>query len=126
MPASPDHSRAPEPLTLQALRGWQQRVQAVIDIGRDSDDLAARLPVLDTLAHELVGDLARALSGLDALVHRPGAALPADADVLRAALGNAHGLLEGITLWHRPPSVAALRKARDHFRLAADRLEARR
>lgn len=115
---------SPDTHALQALRGWQQRVQAVLDIGRDSDDLAARLPVLETVAHELVRDLGRALSGLDALVHRPGAALPAHADVLRAALGNAHALLDGITLWHRPPSVAALRKARDHFRVGADRLEA--
>lgn len=108
--------------TRQALRGWQQRVQAVIDIARDSDDLAARLPVLDALAHELVRDLERALHGLDAAVHRAGTHLPPDADHLRAALGNAHTLLDGIALWHRPPSVAALRKARDHFRLAADRL----
>lgn len=119
---SPTDPPSFESVTRQALRGWQQRVQAVIDIARDSDDLAARLPVLDTLAHELVGDLERALHGLDAAVHRADTTLPPDADQLRAALGNAHAVLDGITLWHRPPSVAALRKARDHFRLAADRL----
>ncbi|WP_162271445.1 hypothetical protein [Luteitalea pratensis] len=110
----------------QALRGWEQRVQAVIEIARDSDDLAARLPVLDALAEELVSDLERAMSGLDAATHRPGAALPNGADTLREALGKAHALLHGIALWHRPPSVGALRKARDGFAVAADRLTARR
>lgn len=120
--ASPtDPPPLPAP-TRQALRGWQQRIQAVIDIARDSDDLAARLPVLDTLAHELVRDLERALRGLDAATRHEGTTLPQDADHLRAALADAHALLEGISLWHRPPSVAALRKARDRFRLAADRL----
>lgn len=109
----------------QALRGWQQRLQAVIDIGRDSDDLAVRLPVLDQLAHELVRDLGRARAGLEALAAAPGTTLPPHVDLLRDALGNAHQVLEGITLWHRPPSVAALRKARDHFGLAVDRLDAR-
>ena len=126
MPQPPDVPPPTEVATWQALRGWQQRVQAVIDIARDSDDLVARLPVLDTLAHELVRDLARALAGLDVLVHRPDAGLPPGADVLRTAIGNAHDQLDGITLWHRPPSVAALRKARDHFRVAADRMAARR
>lgn len=120
--ASPTDPPPLDTATRQALRGWQQRVQAVIDIARDSDDVAARLPVLDTIAHELVRDLERALHGLDAAVHHSGASLPSDADHLRAALGNAHDVLAGIALWHRPPSVAALRKARDHFRLAADRL----
>jgi len=115
---------SPAHATLQALRGWQQRVQAVIDIARDSDDLAARLPVLDTIAHELVRDLARALRGLDAAVHRADVILPPEADHLREALGQAHERLDGISLWHRPPAVAALRQARDHFRVAADRLEA--
>lgn len=110
------------PATRQALRGWQQRVQAVIDIARDSDDLVARLPVLDTLAHELVRDLERALHALDAAAHRADTTLPPDADHLRAALASAYRLLDGIALWHRPPAVAALRKARDHFRVAADRL----
>ncbi|MGV3518133.1 hypothetical protein [Luteitalea sp.] len=108
----------------QALRGWQQRVQAVIEIGRDSDDLAVRLPVLDQLAQELVTDLGRAIDGLDAVSHAPGAVLPAGADVLREALGKAQDQLRGIELWHRAPSVAALRRARDHFAVAADRLDA--
>lgn len=108
----------------RALRGWQQRVQAVIDIARDSDDLAVRLPVLNHLAHELVADLHRAMNGLDAAVHAPASELPAGADLLREALGKAHAQLDGIELWHRAPSVSALRKARDGFRLAADRLEA--
>ena len=110
----------------QALRGWEQRVQAVIEIARDSDDLAARLPVLDALARELVTDLGRALAGLDVVADRPGVALPEGADTLRGALGKAHALLHGIALWHRPPSVGALRKARDGFRVAADRIAARR
>ncbi len=110
----------------QALRGWQQRVQAVIEIGRDSDDLAARLPVLDALAHELVVDLERAINGLDAASHTSGVELPGDAGVLRYALARAHRLLHGIELWHRPPSVGALRKARDSFSVAADRIESRR
>ncbi len=108
----------------RALRGWQQRTQAVIDIARDSDDLTVRLPVLDHLAHELVADIARAITALDALTHRPRARLPVDADMLRHALGQAHDLLDGIELWHRPPSVTALRKARDHFARAAERLTA--
>jgi hypothetical protein len=106
----------------QALRGWAQRVQAVIEIARDSDDLAARLPVLEALAHELVTDLEHAMTGLDAAAHHPGIALPEGAQILRAELGRAHTLLSGITLWHRPPSVGALRKARDGFGVAADRL----
>ena len=106
-----------------ALRGWQQRVQAVIEIARDSDDLAVRLPVLDQLAHELVADLERAITGLDAAVHSQDSALPAGADVLRGALGKAHGQLFGIELWHRAPSVGALRKARDHFGSAVVRLD---
>jgi len=106
-----------------ALRGWQQRVQAVIEIARDSDDLAVRLPVLDQLAHELVTDLERAATGLDAAAHAPGADLPSAADVLRDALGKAHAQLDGIELWHRAPSVTALRKTRDYFGTAADRLE---
>ena len=110
----------------QALRGWEQRVQAVIEIARDSDDLAARLPVLETLAHELVTDVERATAGLDAAAHDPAIDLPEGADTLRAALGKAHALLQGITLWHRPPSVGALRKARDGFGVAADRLATRR
>lgn len=104
-----------------ALRGWQQRVQAVIDIARDSDDLAARLPVLEALATDVVADLSRGIAGLDALTHRPDAALPPGTDLLREALGKAHDLLHDIALWHRGPSVAALRKARDHFAAAADR-----
>ena len=83
-----------------ALRGWQQRIQAVIEIARDDDDLAARLPVLNTVASDLVAALMRAL-----------------------AVGQALALLRGIELWHRPSSVAALRKARDHFRVPADRLQ---
>ena len=110
----------------QALRGWEQRVQAVIEIARDSDDLAARLPVLEALAHELVADLERAMAGLDAAPHHPEVALPEGTGSLRAALGSAHTLLHGITLWHRPPSVGALRKARDGFGVAAERLAARR
>lgn len=105
-----------------ALRGWQQRVQAIIEIARDSDDLAVRLPVLDQLAHELVADLTHAITGLDALANQPGAVLPADSDVLRQALGQAHAQLSSIELWHRAPSVSALRKARDYFGVAADRL----
>jgi len=115
---------SPETVRL-ALSGWQQRVQAVIEIARDSDDLAVRLPVLDQLAHELVTDLERAIAGLDAAVHASGAALPAGADMLRDAIGKAHAQLAGIDLWHRPPSVAALRKARDCFRAATDRLAPR-
>lgn len=105
-----------------ALRGWQQRVQAVIDIARDSDDLVVRLPVLDQLAHELVADLARAMAGLDDLSETAGPS-PASVDILREALGQAHARVQGIALWHRAPSVAALRQARDYFRLAADGLE---
>lgn len=105
-----------------ALRGWQQRVQAIIEIARDSDDLAVRVPVLDQLAHELVADLTHAMTGLDALAHHPGAAVPADVDVLRQALGQAHAQVKSIELWHRAPSVSALRKARDYFGVAADRL----
>ena len=103
----------------KALRGWQQRIQALIEIARDDEDLVARLPVVDRLAAELVGALSAARAGLDAA----GPRLPAEADVLRHAIGEAHALLRGIELWHRPPSVAALRKARDHFRVAADRLD---
>ena len=109
-----------------ALRGWEQRVQAVIEIARDSDDLAARLPVLDALAHELVSDLERAIAGLDGAAHQPGVTLPEGSETLREALGRAHALLHGIGLWHRSPSVAALRKARDRFGVAADRLADRR
>lgn len=107
-----------------ALRGWQQRVQAVLDIARDSDDLVARLPVLDALADELVADLSRAIAGLDALINRPGTSVPPGADLLRAALGKAHDHLDGIALWHRGPSVSALRKARDHFAAALRRCDA--
>ena len=123
---SHDGATGPESLdTVRlALRGWQQRIQAVIDIARDSDDLAVRLPVLDRVAHELVSDLERAIYGLDTLGHTPGATIPAGAEVLRAALGQAHARVHGIELWHRAPSVGALRKARDYFRLAADGLEA--
>lgn len=120
----------PEPessvVARRALVGWQQRVQAVIDIARDSDDLAARLPVLDQVATELVADVARAIAGLDALAGSPMADLPPGNDTLRDALGRAHDLLHGIGLWHRPPSVAALRKARDHFAVAARRLDCQR
>jgi hypothetical protein len=118
--SEPADSRRDDAVRL-ALRGWQQRMQAVIDIARDSDDLAARLPVLETLATDVVADLSRAIAGLDALTHRPDAALPPGTDLLREALGKAHGLLHDIALWHRGPSVAALRKARDHFAAAADR-----
>jgi hypothetical protein len=104
----------------RALRGWQQRIQAVLEIARDDDDLAARLPVLDQLAAELVAALGVARAGLEAAAGH----LPAEADVLRHAVRDAHELLHGIELWHRPPSVAALRKARDRFRVAADRLDA--
>jgi hypothetical protein len=107
--SEPADSRRDDAVRL-ALRGWQQRMQAVIDIARDSDDLAARLPVLETLATDVVADLSRAIAGLDALTHRPDAALPPGTD-----------LLHDIALWHRGPSVAALRKARDHFAAAADR-----
>jgi hypothetical protein len=116
---------SPRELVRQALRGWQQRVQAVIEIARDSDDLAARLPVIDALATELVADLERALAGLDATSHLPAVSLPEGVDSLREALGKSHALLHGISLWHRPPSIAALRKARDSFGAAADRLDAR-
>ncbi len=121
---------APEPdssdVVRRALVGWQQRVQAVIDIARDSDDLAARLPVLDQIATELVADVARAIAGLDALAGSPTADVPPGSDTLRDTLGRAHDLLHGIGLWHRPPSVAALRKARDHFAAAARRLDGQR
>ncbi|BCS33678.1 hypothetical protein TBR22_A29050 [Luteitalea sp. TBR-22] len=114
-----DHARPTDVHAVHAaLRGWQQRVQAVIEIARDTDDLAARLPVLDALADELVADISRAVEGLDVLAHRPGVTLPEGTDLLREALGKAHDLLHGITLWHRGPSVAALRKARDHFAAA--------
>jgi len=109
-----------------ALRGWEQRVHAVIEIARDSDDLAARLPVLDALAHELVRDLERGIAGLDEARHRADISLPEGSDTLREALGRAHALLHGIGLWHRAPSVSALRKVRDGFAVAADRLAARR
>jgi hypothetical protein len=105
--------------TRRALRGWQQRIQAVLDIARDDDDLAVRLPVLDQLAAELVAALGLARAGLEAASGR----LPAEADALRRAVRDAHELLHGIDLWHRPPSVAALRKARDRFRVAAERLD---
>ena len=117
------HDETSGALVRQALRGWEQRVQAVIEIGRDSDDLAARLPVLDALAHELVVDLEHAMDGLDAASHTSGVELPGEAGVLRHALARAHRLLHGIELWHRPPSVGALRKARDGFSIAADRLD---
>ena len=109
-----------------ALRGWEQRVHAVIEIARDSDDLPARLPVLDALARELVRDLEQAMSGLDGAAHQPGVTLHDATDTLRDALAKAHALLHGIGLWHRAPSVGALRKARDGFGVAADRLAARR
>ena len=102
-----------------ALRGWQQRIQAVLEVARDDDDLPARLPVLVTVASELVTALGHAVDGLDRVP-----ALPVEVLPLRLAAGQAYELLRGIELWHRPPSVAALRKARDHFRLAADRLQA--
>jgi hypothetical protein len=102
-----------------ALRGWQQRIQAVLEVARDDEDLPARLPVLVTVASELVTALGQAVDGLDRM-----AALPVEVLPLRLAAGQAHDLLRGIELWHRPTSVAALRKARDHFRLAADRLQA--
>ena len=105
----------------RALRGWQQRVQAVLDVARDDDDLPARLPVLDAVASELVSSVRAACEGLD-LYTRP---LPEDAVVLREALGRALDALRGIELWHRPPSVAALRRARDYLRIAADRLDTR-
>ncbi len=105
-----------------ALRGWQQRVQAVIDIARDSDDLVARLPVLDQLAHELVSDLGRAMGGIDDAA-RPPAASPSGTATLRTALGKAHARLHGIELWHRAPSVTALRTARDVFAAAARRID---
>jgi hypothetical protein len=101
-----------------ALRGWQQRIQAVIEIARDDDDLPARLPVLDAVASDLVAALTHAVRGLDNV-----AALPVEVLPLRLALGQALVLLRDIELWHRPPSVAALRKARDHFRVTADRLQ---
>jgi hypothetical protein len=107
-----------------ALKGWQQRVQAVIEIARDSDDLAVRLPVLDELARELVIDITHAINGIDAARHAPGAVLPIGSDVLRDTLGKSHTLLAGIELWHRAPSVAALRKARDYFGVAAERFPA--
>lgn len=107
-----------------ALKGWQQRVQAVIEIARDSDDLAVRLPVLDELARELLIDITHAINGIDAAMHAPGAVLPFGSDVLRDALGKSHTLLAGIELWHRAPSVAALRKSRDHFAVAAERFPA--
>ena len=101
-----------------ALRGWQQRIQAVIEIARDDDDLAARLPVLNTVASDLVAALTRAVGGLDSVP-----ALPVEVLPLRLAVGQALALLRGIELWHRPSSVTALRKARDHFRVPADRLQ---
>ena len=116
----------PKEQVRQALRGWEQRVQAVLEIARDSDDLVARLPVLDALAHELVADLERAIAGLDATAHRAAVSLPEGADTLREALGKAHSMLHGIALWHRPPSVGALRKARDSFGAAANRIDARK
>ena len=106
-----------------ALQGWQQRIHAVIEIARDSDDLAARLPVLEELAQELVADLERAMHGLDAAAQAREADLPRGADVLRDALGKAHAQLYGIELWHRGPSVGALRKARDGFVAALERLD---
>jgi hypothetical protein len=106
-----------------ALQGWQQRIYAVIEIARDSDDLAVRLPVLDELAHELVADLERAMHGLDAAAQVREADLPRGADVLRVAVGKAHAQLSGIELWHRGPSVGALRKARDGFLAALERLD---
>ena len=114
----PDHDA-----TRRALRGWAQRLQALIEIARDTDDLTARLPVLDTLATELVSSLASAITAFDHVAHHPRATMPAGADLLRDALGEAHDLLRDITLWHRGPSVAAMRKARDHFAAAADRLD---
>lgn len=122
MPADRSANPAAREAARLALTGWQQRVQAVIEIARDSDDLVARLPVLDQLARELVSDIARAIAGLDALGRRPDAGVPANVDALRDALGKAHAQLYGIELWHRPPSVGALRKARDCLRTAADRL----
>lgn len=117
-----DAGGAREPVRL-ALRGWQQRVHAVIEIARDSDDLAARLPVLDQIASELVADLRRALSGLHAARDGGAGRLPPGTDVLRDALHRAHARLEHIDLWHRGPAVAALRTARDHFAVAAERLD---
>ncbi len=105
-----------------ALRAWQQRVHAVLEIARDSDDLAARLPVLDSLASELVTDMARALAGLDAAIVLPRTALPPGTDVLRDALGRAYVRLARIDIWHRAPAVAALRQARDCFGSAIPRL----
>ncbi len=102
-----------------AMRGWQQRIQAVIEIARDDDDLAARLPVLHQLGSELVAGLAAAGDGLE----HADSPLSVDATPLRRAIRGAHALLAGIELWHRPSSVEALRKARDHFRVGADRLE---
>lgn len=104
----------------RALRGWQQRIQAVLEIARDEDDPVARLPVLDRVASELVTALGAARAGLVGAASR----LPAEAEPLRQAVDDAHRVLGGIELWHRPPSVDALRKARDHFRVAADRLGA--
>ena len=104
----------------RALRGWQQRIQAVLEIARDDDDLAARLPVLDQLAAEMVEALSFARAGLEAA----GSRLPERAEPLRRAIVEAHARLAGIDLWHRAASVEALRKARDHFRVEADRLDA--
>ena len=61
-----------------ALRGWQQRIQAVIEIARDDDDLAARLPVLNTVASDLVAALTRAVGGLDSVPALPVEVLPRD------------------------------------------------
>lgn len=102
-----------------ALRGWQQRIHAVIEVARDDDDLAARLPVLHAVASDLVRALTQSMEGLDRVP-----ALPVEVLPLRLAVGQALDLLRGIELWHRPSSVTALRKARDHFRVAADRLQA--
>ena len=121
MPA-PDRApdiRSPETVRL-ALVGWRQRVQAVIEIARDSDDLAVRVPVVDELARGLVIDLERAMAALDAVTASASTTPPPSTDVLREALGKAHAHLAGIELWHRPTSVGALRKARDQFAVAVD------
>lgn len=111
----------------RALRGWEQRIDAIMRIARDDDDLAARLPVLDVLTRELVAALAQARQGLESAT-RQGPSIGVDEAwydnmaPLLTAVSSAHDLLVDIAVWHRPSSVAALRKARDHFRVLADAL----
>lgn len=111
----------------RALRGWEQRIDAIMRIARDDDDLAARLPVLDVLTRELLEDLAQARLGLENATHRaPVLGLDeqwiANMAPLLSAVTGAYDLLVDIEIWHRPSSVAALRKARDRFRVIADTL----